>query len=201
MWLGGTFGLVHADTHSVVLPHVVAFNGAGRAGYPPPPAMARLADALGRPGDDAAGALWISPRRRERGAADRRWLRPLGLAREDLYRGCRAGRRRDHRQPRPAGLAADLLDVLPAAYDGTGRSSSPSAADAMGAASPLLPTSCSATHQPPPGSAILHVWAIGPNAPGKDRPRPRRRRHRRRRPSARMDAPEEVASASFASSG
>ena len=25
--LGGTFKLVHADTHSVVLPHAVAFNG------------------------------------------------------------------------------------------------------------------------------------------------------------------------------
>ena len=51
--LGGTFDLVHADTHSVVLPHAVAFNAPAL-----PDEMARLADALGVPGGDPAGALW-----------------------------------------------------------------------------------------------------------------------------------------------
>ena len=71
--LGGTFGLVHADTHSVVLPHVVAFNGAAV-----PAAMARLADALGAPGEDAAGALWDLARRR---ASRRHWRRSAWHAR------------------------------------------------------------------------------------------------------------------------
>jgi alcohol dehydrogenase class IV len=49
--LGGTFGLPHAETHTVVLPHVVAYNGPAA-----PEAMARLAQAL--PGDDVAGDLF-----------------------------------------------------------------------------------------------------------------------------------------------
>ena len=51
--LGGMFGLVHADAHSVVLPHAVAFNAPAL-----PDEMARLAEALGRPGQAPAGALW-----------------------------------------------------------------------------------------------------------------------------------------------
>jgi len=51
--LGGTFGLVHADAHSVVLPHVVAFNAPAV-----PHEMARLATALGATDGDPAGALF-----------------------------------------------------------------------------------------------------------------------------------------------
>ena len=51
--LGGTFNLVHADAHAAVLPHAVAFNAPAL-----PDEMARLADALGVPGGDPAGALW-----------------------------------------------------------------------------------------------------------------------------------------------
>jgi maleylacetate reductase len=51
--LGGAFNLVHADAHSVVLPHAVAFNLPAL-----PDEMARLADALGAPNGDPAGALW-----------------------------------------------------------------------------------------------------------------------------------------------
>ena len=42
--LGGMFGLPHAQTHAVVLPHVLAFNGPAA-----PEAARRLADALGEP--------------------------------------------------------------------------------------------------------------------------------------------------------
>jgi len=48
--LGGTFDLVHADAHSVVLPHAVAFNAPAI-----PDEMAALAGALG---GEPAGALW-----------------------------------------------------------------------------------------------------------------------------------------------
>ena len=51
--LGGKFNLVHADTHSVILPHVVAFNAPAL-----PREMSRLADGLGVPGGDPASALW-----------------------------------------------------------------------------------------------------------------------------------------------
>jgi maleylacetate reductase len=51
--LGGRFNLVHADAHSVVLPHALAFNAPVL-----PDEMARLANALGVPGQDPAGALW-----------------------------------------------------------------------------------------------------------------------------------------------
>jgi maleylacetate reductase len=47
--LGG-YGLPHAETHAIILPHVTRFNLAAAAD-----ARARLADALG--GDDPAGAL------------------------------------------------------------------------------------------------------------------------------------------------
>ena len=50
--LGGRFNLVHADTHSIVLPHAVAFNVPAL-----PDEMARLEDALGAAPGDAAGAL------------------------------------------------------------------------------------------------------------------------------------------------
>lgn len=48
--LGGTFNLPHASVHSVVLPHVVAFNTPAA-----PEAMRRIADALGAA--DAAGGI------------------------------------------------------------------------------------------------------------------------------------------------
>lgn len=51
--LGGMLNLVHADTHSVVLPHVVALNAPGL-----PREMDRLAAALGDGGGDPARLLW-----------------------------------------------------------------------------------------------------------------------------------------------
>jgi len=50
--LGGMLQLVHADAHSVLLPHVVAFNASAL-----PHEMARLAAALGSPGSDPAALL------------------------------------------------------------------------------------------------------------------------------------------------
>jgi maleylacetate reductase len=51
--LGGMFDLTHADTHSVVLPHVLAFNAPAIPGT-----MARLASALEVPPGSEAEALW-----------------------------------------------------------------------------------------------------------------------------------------------
>jgi alcohol dehydrogenase class IV len=49
--LGGAFGLPHAETHTVILPHAVAYNAPAV-----PEAMARIARALGAP--DAVPALY-----------------------------------------------------------------------------------------------------------------------------------------------
>lgn len=50
--LGGSFGLPHAETHTIVLPHAARYNE--RAA---PEAMARVARALGK-SDDGPGTLW-----------------------------------------------------------------------------------------------------------------------------------------------
>jgi maleylacetate reductase len=42
--LGGTFNLPHAETHTVLLPHAIAYNAAAA-----PEAVARMARALGAP--------------------------------------------------------------------------------------------------------------------------------------------------------
>lgn len=49
--LGGSFNLPHAETHTVILPHAIAFNASET-----PDAMARVAKALGT--RDAAGGMW-----------------------------------------------------------------------------------------------------------------------------------------------
>ena len=118
--LGGTFGLVHADTHSVVLPHVVAFNGSAV-----PVAMARLADALGTPGEDAAGALWDLAM----ASGVPTSLAALGLARDDLTEAAERAAAEITANPRPVS-AADLLDLLHRAYDGIRPSIEPSIAAA-----------------------------------------------------------------------
>jgi maleylacetate reductase len=53
--LGGMFGLPHAQTHAVVLPHVLAFNGSSA-----PAAARRLADAFGAPSAGAGLATLMS---------------------------------------------------------------------------------------------------------------------------------------------
>lgn len=107
--LGGTFGLVHADAHSVVLPHVVAFNGAVL-----PEAMARLAEALGRPDDDPAGALFDLAV--ESGVKTS--LAELGLGPDDVAEAAERALAEIGANPRPV-AAEDLVALLDAAYAGT----------------------------------------------------------------------------------
>lgn len=73
--LGGGFDLPHAQTHAVVLPHVLAFNAPAV-----PAAMARLAPALGA--DDPVTGLRDLYRR----CHAPRSLAEIGLARADLPR-------------------------------------------------------------------------------------------------------------------
>ncbi|SED09253.1 Alcohol dehydrogenase, class IV [Amycolatopsis tolypomycina] len=73
--LGGSFGLPHAPMHTVVLPHVMAYNAAAA-----PDAMRRIADALGA--TDAPTAVYDLVV----AAGGPTSLRELGLAESDLDR-------------------------------------------------------------------------------------------------------------------
>jgi len=107
--LGGTFNLVHADTHSVVLPHAVALNAPAL-----PEEMGRLADALGAPGEDPAGALWDLAVASDVPTS----LATLGLAADDLPE---AAERAVHEiTVNPVPVDADvLLALLRRAHAGT----------------------------------------------------------------------------------
>jgi alcohol dehydrogenase class IV len=106
--LGGTFNLVHADTHSVVLPHAVAFNAPAL-----PAEMARLAEALGAPGGDPAGALWDLAVASHVPTS----LADLGLTAADLPEAARRAAAEITVNPVPVDEPA-LAGILQRAYDG-----------------------------------------------------------------------------------
>ena len=111
--LGGRFNLVHADAHSVILPHAIAFNAPAL-----PDDMARLAAALGSPGGDPAGALWdlaIASNVPTR-LADLKGQDGL-LQRDDLAGAAHAAAEEITVNPRPV-TEADLLGILERAYEG-----------------------------------------------------------------------------------
>lgn len=88
--LGGSFALPHAETHAVVLPHVVRYNQDHA-----PEAIAAVARALGT--DDAAGRLFALLA--ELGLPVS--LRELGLAEQDLDRAADLATERPYFNPRP----------------------------------------------------------------------------------------------------
>ena len=111
--LGGRFDLVHADAHSVVLPHALAFNAPAL-----PDEMARLAEALGSPGADPAGLLWdlavasnVPTKLSELSGRD-------GPLQRDQLPGAAATAAEEITvNPRPV-TKHDLLEILEAAYEG-----------------------------------------------------------------------------------
>jgi maleylacetate reductase len=106
--LGGTFNLVHADTHSVILPHAVAFNREAL-----PTEMERLAGALGVPGGDPAGALWDLAVASHVPTS----LADLGLREEDLPEAASRAAQEITVNPAPIDEAA-LAGILRRAYAG-----------------------------------------------------------------------------------
>ena len=107
--LGGTFNLVHADAHSVILPHAVAFNAPAL-----PDEMARLAEALGAAPGDPAGALWDLAVASHVPTS----LADLGLSPDDLDEAAVAGAAEITTNPVPV-TVDDLARLLRDAYDGT----------------------------------------------------------------------------------
>ncbi|MER6124582.1 maleylacetate reductase [Streptomyces sp. NPDC001795] len=104
--LGGTFGLPHAETHTVVLPYVLAYNAPAA-----PQAIAALNRALGA--EDAPRALWDLTGRL--GAP--RSLAELGLKEEDLRVAAAQVTGQPYTNPRRV-TADGVLGVLRAAYEG-----------------------------------------------------------------------------------
>jgi alcohol dehydrogenase class IV len=104
--LGGSFGLPHAATHAVVLPHVIAYN-AGAA----PQAMARVARALGTQ-DAAAGMYGLVGR-----LGAERSLAALGMPEPGIDSAAEIAARQPY--PNPAPLDHDRIrDLLAAAWAG-----------------------------------------------------------------------------------
>jgi maleylacetate reductase len=114
--LGGSFRLPHAETHTVILPHALAYN-AGHA----PQAMARigraLEAALGPRGHPAAvdAARAVHDLARRHGAPTS--LAALGMPADGLDRAADLAAASPYPNPRPPDRAA-LRALLQRAYDG-----------------------------------------------------------------------------------
>jgi alcohol dehydrogenase class IV len=110
--LGGSFGLPHAEVHTVVLPHAMDFNAAAA-----PEAMRRIARALGLPqGTSAAAGLFDLAR--DNGAPVA--LRDIGMKEADLDRAADIAVDNPYWNPRTidATQRAAIRRLLQDAYDG-----------------------------------------------------------------------------------
>jgi maleylacetate reductase len=105
--LGGTFGLPHAETHTVVLPYALAYNAPAA-----PEAAAAVARALDA--EDAPRALWDLARRLDAP----RSLAELGLKEGDLATAAAQAVSQAYANPRPV-TEDGVLTLLRAAYEGT----------------------------------------------------------------------------------
>jgi alcohol dehydrogenase class IV len=102
--LGGSFGLPHAETHAVMLPHATGFNAKAA-----PEAMARIARALGVA--DASRGLWDLARRIGAPMS----LAALGLREGDLDDAASIATASPYPNPRPldqAGIRVLLGDAF-----------------------------------------------------------------------------------------
>lgn len=104
--LGAAFDLPHAETHTAVLPHAVAYNAPAA-----PEAMRIVADALGA--GDAAQGLHDLARRLKAPVA----LRDLGMPEAGIDAAVDAALQRPYWNPRPLDRAA-LRDLIARAHAG-----------------------------------------------------------------------------------
>ncbi|AET93216.1 maleylacetate reductase [Burkholderia sp. YI23] len=104
--LGGTFNLPHAETHTIVLPHALAYNRDAA-----PDAMKRIARALGA-GDAAQGAFDLA---RDNGAAIA--LKDIGMKESEIDIAIDVAMKSPYWNPRPV-ERAPLRALLEAAYEG-----------------------------------------------------------------------------------
>ncbi|MNK96013.1 Maleylacetate reductase [compost metagenome] len=97
--LGGAFNLPHAETHTIVLPHVLAYNAEAA-----PQAMAHIATALG--GSSAAQAVYDLARNNGASVA----LRDIGMKEANLDLACAYALKNQYPNPRP--LDHDAIRAL-----------------------------------------------------------------------------------------
>ena len=104
--LGGSFNLPHAETHTIVLPHALAYNAAAA-----PQAMERIARALG--GASAAQAVYDLAKNNGAPVA----LRDIGMKAEDLDKACDIAV--SNQYPNPRGLERGAIrGLLRDAFEG-----------------------------------------------------------------------------------
>jgi maleylacetate reductase len=104
--LGGSFGLPHAETHSIVLPHAAAYNALAA-----PEAMRRVASALGA--DDAIAGLQGLKQR----LVGSLRLADIGLRAEDIDRAADIACSAPYPNPRPLERCA-IRALIESAYQG-----------------------------------------------------------------------------------
>lgn len=104
--LGGSFNLPHAETHTVILPHALAYNACAA-----PEAMQRIARALGAT-SAAEGAFDLA---KQLGAPTA--LRDIGLKEADLESACKISLSNPYWNPRPIEEGA-LMMLLRHAWTG-----------------------------------------------------------------------------------
>jgi len=110
--LGGSFGLAHAETHAVVLPHAVAYNAAAA-----PAAMEVAGRAVGAAPGEVPRALHTLLLDVAAASGAPTSLRELGLCETDLDRAAELAAARPYPNPRPV-CAEALRALLRRAYDG-----------------------------------------------------------------------------------
>ena len=104
--LGGSFNLPHAETHTIVLPHALAYNAAAA-----PDAMRMIAAALG--GSSAAQAVFDLAKNNGAPVA----LKDIGMKEADLDRACDIAMQNQYPNPRPLERGA-LRQLLQHAFEG-----------------------------------------------------------------------------------
>jgi maleylacetate reductase len=104
--LGGTFNLPHAEVHTVILPHAIAFNREAA-----PEAMRIVADAL-RVRDAAQGIYDLAA-----AVGAPLALKDIGMPEDGLERAADLATRNPYPNPRPVEYAG-VLDLLRKAYAG-----------------------------------------------------------------------------------
>lgn len=104
--LGGSFNLPHAETHTIVLPHVLAYNAAAA-----PQAMLAIAAAL--QGTSAAQAVFDLAKNNGVPVA----LKDIGMKASDLDKACDIAMQNQYPNPRPLERAA-IRRLLLRAFEG-----------------------------------------------------------------------------------
>ncbi|SPA30253.1 Maleylacetate reductase (plasmid) [Cupriavidus taiwanensis] len=107
--LGGSFNLPHAETHTIVLPHALAYNAAAA-----PEAMFRIQRAVGNHQTSAAAALYDLAGQHGAPLA----LRDIGMRAQDIDVAVEQALANPYWNPRPI-EREPIRALLQAAYDGS----------------------------------------------------------------------------------